>query len=312
MYVPRGGPNGGDGGHGGDVVFEARPGHLTLLDFKYRQHFRAQRGGHGEGSERTGRSGEDLIVPVPPGTLVYDDDGGLLADLVKLGDRFVAAKGGRGGRGNARFATSLNRAPRQSGPGEPGVQYWLRLELRLLADVGLVGLPNVGKSTIISMMTRARPKIADYPFTTLEPNLGVVALEEYDPFVVADIPGLIEGASQGLGLGIRFLRHVERTSLILHVLDLSLLDTADPLRDINIVNHELAGFSAGLAAKPQIVLLNKTDLAPEMLAPVLAALRERGIEAMAASGLTGEGVEEVKERLAERLLILRRQAEEEG
>jgi GTP-binding protein len=287
------------------VILEVRPGLYSLLDFKYRQRFRAQRGAHGQGSDKAGRSGEDLIIPVPAGSLVWGEAGEFLGDLTEPGQRLIAARGGRGGRGNARFATSLNRAPRQAGPGEPGEQRRLRLELRLLADVGLVGLPNVGKSTIISRITAARPKIGDYPFTTLEPNLGVVALGDFEPYVVADIPGLIEGASAGLGLGTKFLRHVERTSLIVHILDLSRFDTAEPLRDVAAVNRELEGFSARLAAKPQILLLNKADLAPELVEAALAALSARGLEALAASGLTGEGLEALKERLAVRLEALR-------
>ena len=304
-FVPRGGPNGGDGGHGGDVVFEVRPGLFTLLDFKYRQHLRARRGAHGEGSDRVGRSGQDLLVPVPAGTLVFDEAGGLVGDLTRVGERLIVARGGRGGRGNARFATPERRAPREAEPGEPGQQRWLRLELRLLADVGLVGLPNVGKSTIISRITRARPKIGDYPFTTLEPHLGVVEAQVHEPFVVADIPGLIEGASTGHGLGTRFLRHIQRTSLILHVLDLSRFDPADPLRDVAVINRELG---PELAARPQLLLLNKADLAPEMVGPALAALGGLGHEALAASGLTGQGLEELKERLGLKLEGLRAEA----
>lgn len=303
-YVPRGGPNGGDGGHGGSVIFEVRPGLYTLLDFHYRQHFKAQRGAHGQGSERAGKSGADLIVPVPAGTLIYTDEGELVGDLTTPGQRLVVARGGRGGRGNARFATATERAPRHAEPGEPGQERWLRLELRLLADVGLVGLPNVGKSTIISRITRARPKIGDYPFTTLEPGLGVVEHPDFEPFVVADIPGLIEGAHRGHGLGTRFLRHVSRTRLIVHVVDLSAFDPAEPLRDITVVNRELASFEATLAAKPQLIVLNKADLAPEAAAPALAALRAQGHQALAVSGLTGQGLGELKERLAARLQAL--------
>lgn len=237
--------------------------------------------------------------------MAYDESGELLGDLTEPGQQLVVARGGRGGRGNARFATSVNRAPRQAEPGESGEERWLRLELRLLADVGLVGLPNVGKSTIISRITRARPKIGDYPFTTLEPNLGVVETADFEPFVVADIPGLIEGASTGHGLGTRFLRHVKRTSLIVHVLDLSAFDPALPLRDIAVVNRELESFDPGLSAKPQLLVLNKADLAPEKTGPAVAALGERGLAALAVSGLTGEGLEEFKVLLAARLAAVR-------
>ncbi|MFH0810012.1 MAG: GTPase ObgE [Pseudomonadota bacterium] len=307
-FVPRGGPDGGDGGHGGGVVLEVRQGLYTLLDFKYRPHLRARRGAHGQGSEKAGRGGQDVVFPVPPGTLVFvtdDETEELLADLTEPGRRFVVARGGRGGRGNMRFATSTNRAPRRADPGEPGQQRWLRLELRLLADVGLVGLPNVGKSTIISAITRATPKIGNYPFTTLAPNLGVVKSDIYEPFVVADLPGLIEGASQGAGLGIRFLRHVKRTALLVHVLDASRFDVADPLRDVATINQEIETFDRQLASKPRVVFLNKTDLAPEKAAPALALLKGAGFEALAGSGLTGDGLAALMEWLAARLEGLR-------
>jgi GTP-binding protein len=258
-YVPRGGPDGGDGGDGGSVILLASADASTLLEFRYRRLLRGERGRHGQGSNKTGRSGNDLLVKVPVGTLVLDDEGLLqLADLVDEGQRFVAARGGRGGRGNARFSSSTNRAPTRSDPGQVGEERLLRLELKLLADVGLLGFPNAGKSTLISCISAARPKIADYPFTTLAPHLGVVDRGDFHSFVVADIPGLIEGAHRGAGLGLRFLRHVERCRLLLH-----LVDATDPEREpvpgIEALNAELSGYGPALAARPQIIVLTKAD-----------------------------------------------------
>jgi GTP-binding protein len=298
-FVPRGGPDGGDGGKGGDVTLRAVNSHRTLLDLKYRQHQTAKRGGHGEGNNRTGRSADDVVVVVPVGTLVKDaDTGEVLADLTMDGQSFIAAKGGIGGRGNARFATSGNRAPRFAQDGIPGEERTLLLELKLLADVGIIGMPNVGKSTFISKISAARPKIADYPFTTLTPNLGVVRLNDDMAFVVADIPGLIPGASEGLGMGVRFLRHVERTTLLLHVLDIT--KESDPLADFEAINLELARFSPELAQKPQVVGVNKIDLpaTQNKIKKVIDNFHRKGIEISVFSAITGEGVGEAVKRLA--------------
>src|SRR6202453_2877904 len=254
-FVPRGGPSGGDGGRGGDVVFVASEHHNTLLHFRFNPEHEAERGRHGEGSNRSGREGASKDVPVPVGTIVYDDQtGDVLHDFTHPGERFVIAKGGKGGRGNQHFATSTHQAPTEHEPGRPGDEKRLRLELKLLADVGLVGFPNAGKSTLISRISAARPKIADYPFTTLEPNLGVVKMDDYRSFVVADIPGIIEGAHEGHGLGIQFLRHVERTRLLAHLVDVSEGSGRDPVSDFEIVMGELHSFSEAMAEKPMIVV----------------------------------------------------------
>jgi GTP-binding protein len=263
--VPRGGPSGGDGGHGGSIYIVASPHTNTLINFRFHPEFSAERGEHGQGSNRTGHAGSDLELAVPVGTLVYersnDPDAAprLLADLAHEGQRVLVARGGRGGMGNARFASSTNRAPRKVQPGEPGEEKHLTLELKLLADVGLVGFPNAGKSTLISRISAARPKIADYPFTTLTPNLGVVSLSDDRSFVVADVPGLIEGAHRGLGLGHQFLRHLERTKVLVHVVDVSGASRRDPVEDLDTLRRELALFRPELAAKPQIVAANKID-----------------------------------------------------
>jgi GTP-binding protein len=258
-YVPKGGPDGGDGGHGGSVVLRANQHLRTLLDFQSRTRFQAQNGQNGGGNQKSGRSGEDLIVEVPAGTLVVDDaTDAVLADLVEPGAEFTAARGGRGGRGNARFATPTRQAPREAESGRDGEERRLRLELRLIADVGLVGFPNVGKSTLLASLSAARPKIADYPFTTLEPHLGLVRVGEERSFVMADLPGLIEGAHQGKGLGHEFLRHVWRTRVLVVMID-SL--SPDPARDFGALRHELASFHEGLARKPAIVVLSRADLA---------------------------------------------------
>jgi len=300
-YVPFGGPSGGNGGHGGDVYLVVNPHLSTLIRFHKRVHWRAPSGGHGRGRGMQGRQGRDLLIEVPPGTVAYDADSGeLLADLTEPGQRVLVARGGRRGRGNAAFATSTNQSPRLAEKGLPGQERWLRLELKLLADVGIVGLPNAGKSTLLSVVSAARPKIADYPFTTLHPNLGVVSLDDYTSFVLADIPGLIEGAHQGAGLGDKFLRHVERTRLLIHLLDGT---STPPLADLEQINRELTLFNEQLGAKPQIVVLNKMDLpqARENWHRVRAALQERGQEAMCISAITGQGVRELMGRLAQRL-----------
>ncbi len=307
-FIPKGGPDGGDGGDGGDVFFEVESGLSTLMDFRYKVHYKAGRGGHGMGKNMHGKGGEDLVIKVPPGTLVYDDDSGeLLADLTEPGERRLLLKGGQGGRGNARFATSTNRAPRHVQPGLPGEERTLRLELKLLADVGLVGLPNAGKSTLISAVSAARPKIADYPFTTLVPNLGVVQYGGFKSFVMADIPGLIEGASEGHGLGTRFLRHVERTDLILHLVDLLTGEGETPEGHFELINHELSGYSAELARKPQIVVLTKLDITEvrELAPGYLESFRGKGLAAFAVSAVTGEGVPELVARVGAELDRLR-------
>lgn len=304
-FVPRGGPSGGDGGRGGDVVLVSTEHQNTLLQFSYNPEHKAERGRHGEGSNRTGADGQTIEVPVPVGTVVYDDaTGERLFDFSEPGQQFLVAKGGRGGRGNARFATSTHQAPTEHEPGRPGEERKLRLELKLLADVGLVGFPNAGKSTLISRISAAKPKIADYPFTTLEPNLGVVQLPNYRSFVVADIPGLIEGAHTGAGLGIQFLRHVERTKLLAHLVDVSEASAKDPVEAFEIVNRELASFSQDLAAKPMMVVATKLDAAQD--AERVAALREHaaqlGLEFHEISSATGHGIEQLKFALAERVL----------
>ena len=285
-FKPKGGPDGGDGGRGGSVILRADRSVATLLDLRDHPHIKATRGGHGEGSRRKGADAEDRVVLVPVGTVVYDEDT-LLADLANEGDEFEAARGGRGGRGNARFATSTRRAPTFAENGEPGEDRWLRLELRLLADVGLVGFPNAGKSTLISHISAAKPKIADYPFTTLEPNLGVVKTGE-EPFVVADIPGLIEGAHEGKGLGHRFLRHVSRAAVLLYVVDLAAQDR-DPARDVDVLRRELEAFDPELATRPYLVAANKVDVAPEVLPSVQAQVPN----AQPISAVTGQGLDQL-------------------
>jgi GTP-binding protein len=299
-YVPRGGPSGGDGGHGGDVVLRVDGGLSTLLDLSYPQTLRAGRGEHGRGKEQSGARGEDLVLRVPPGTLAYDDETGtLLADLRRPGDAVVAAHGGRGGLGNQHFATSTRQAPRHAQPGKPGERRRLRLELRLLADAGLLGFPNVGKSTLIRAVSAARPRVADYPFTTLVPHLGVVRIDEEASFVLADVPGLIEGAHEGHGLGTRFLRHLARTAVLVHLLDVSGLSGRDPVEDYDVLCRELALASPELGAKPQIVVAGKLDLAEtrERLPEVRARFAARGIELLAVSGATGEGTGELVRRV---------------
>jgi len=300
-YVPHGGPNGGDGGRGGDIVLVADTGVSTLLAFRYNSLFRARRGRHGEGSNKTGRSSEALVIPVPLGTTVMDEDGvRLLADLSEEGQRWVAAAGGDGGRGNARFSTAVNRVPTRSDAGYPGEHFKLRLELKLLADVGLVGLPNAGKSTLISRISAARPKIADYPFTTLEPQLGVVDAGDYKSFVVADIPGLIEGAHEGAGLGDRFLRHVERCRLLLHLVD-GASDEADPLNDVRTIEEELNAYSPILGAKPRILVITKSDSIQDTAAEdrLREWATERGRECITISAVSGDGLKGLVRRLAE-------------
>ncbi len=300
-FVPKGGPSGGDGGRGGDVTLVADPDVNTLLPFRYRHRFAAGRGAHGEGSRRSGRSGRDLVVAVPVGTTVYDDDTGeRVADLTSAGERVVIEKGGRGGRGNAHFATPTRRAPREAEPGAAGASRRLRLELRLLADVGLVGLPNAGKSSLLSRISAARPKVADYPFTTTEPILGVVPLPNAPGIVVADIPGLIEGAHRGAGLGHEFLRHIERTRLLVHVVDLA---GSDPMAQLATVRAELARYSPPLDRRPVIIAANKMDL-PEARArweTFSARMAAQGQAVVAISAATGEGIPALLQRIVDAL-----------
>lgn len=293
-YVPHGGPSGGDGGHGGSVILEVDRNLSTLLDFRYKHSYKAERGGDGQKKDMFGRNGDDLVLAVPAGTAAYDaDTGEIVADLTAVGQRAVVARGGTGGRGNVHFATSVQQAPRFAEMGEPGEHRKLRLELKLLADVGLLGFPSVGKSTIIAAVSAARPKIADYPFTTLVPNLGVVSVADGGSFVMADLPGLIEGAHEGAGLGLRFLRHVERTRVLVHVLDVGGMTGRDPLEDYAALNRELELYSDRLASLPQIVALNKIDLVSDeaTLAPIEASLRQRGVEVLRISAATRHGLD---------------------
>src|SRR6202140_805661 len=304
-YVPRGGPSGGDGGDGGDVIMESSERHNTLVHFRFNPEYKAQRGRHGEGSNCKGREGEDVLLKVPVGTIVYDaETGEKVHDFSRPDERFVIACGGRGGRGNARFSTSTHQAPREHEEGRPGEERVFRLELKLLADVGLVGYPNVGKSTLISRISAARPKIADYPFTTLEPNLGVVLAGDKgkeESFVVADIPGLIEGAHTGSGLGIQFLRHIERTRLLVHLVDVSDgSGRAEVGKDVEGIRGELASFGAGLEAKPTLMVASKIDVAnAEKLKKLKQWATRKKLKLYPISAVTGEGIEKLKYAMAE-------------
>ncbi len=312
-FVPRGGPSGGDGGHGGDVIMESSESHNTLVHFRFNPEYNAQRGRHGEGSNKTGKEGESVVLKVPVGTIVYDETTGeLVHDFSHPDERIVIAHGGRGGRGNARFATSVHQAPREHEEGFPGEERALRLELKLLADVGLVGFPNAGKSTLISRISAARPKIADYPFTTLQPNLGVVVVG--DPpreisFVVADIPGLIEGASEGAGLGTQFLRHIERNRLLVHLVDVSdASGRPDPVEDYEVILNELASSGSGLDKKPTIVVASKIDAAnAEKLSKLKRYCKRKQLDLFPISAVTGEGVDKLKWAMAERVQELRKE-----
>ena len=295
-FVPRGGPDGGDGGKGGDVIFEASPHLSTLIDQIYTRHYKAQNGEHGKGKLMHGKDGENLIVKVPVGTIIRDaETGELIADLDEPGKRALVVRGGIGGRGNAHFKSSTYQAPRVAEKGEPGEEKWLELELKLIADVGLVGLPNVGKSSLLARASAAKPKIADYPFTTLSPNLGLVRLAPEKSFVMADIPGLIEGAHEGAGLGDEFLRHVERTKLLIHMIDASGCEGRDPWEDYHIINREISLYNPRLSKLPQIIALNKIDLpqAKENLPRLLEFFHKEGRRAFPISALTGEGVHEL-------------------
>jgi GTP-binding protein len=307
-FVPHGGPSGGDGGNGGDVLMESSERHNTLVHFRFNPEYKGDRGRHGEGSNCTGRAGEDIVLKVPVGTIVYDaDTNEVVHDFARPDERIIVAKGGRGGRGNAQFATSTHQTPREHEDGRPGEERNFRLELKLLADVALIGYPNVGKSTLISRLSAARPKIADYPFTTLQPNLGVVSIGDLTDdrsFVVADIPGLIEGAHEGAGLGIQFLRHIERTRLLAHLVDVS--DNADgrpnPVKDFEVIMGELSNFGAGLEEKPMILVASKIDVADkEKLAKLKRYAKKHKLDFFPISAVTGEGVEALKYGMAEKV-----------
>jgi len=303
-FVPKGGPSGGDGGRGGDVVFVVDVNRNTLQDFRYKRHFKADRGGNGGTKNMSGQTASPMEIPVPPGTVVKEETTGkVLADLTRPGQKFVAAKGGRGGRGNARFVSSVHRAPTFAEKGEPGVEMWLTMELKLIADVGLVGYPSVGKSSILSSVSAAKPEVAAYHFTTLTPVLGVVSLDGDRNFVLADIPGLIEGAHQGVGLGHEFLRHIERTKIIIHVLDVSGIEGRDPIEDYHKINDELRLHSERLVNRPQIIAANKMDL-PEARANyerVAAYMKEQGREIFPVSAATGEGMKALMNRVSQLL-----------
>jgi GTP-binding protein len=324
-FIPRGGPDGGNGGVGGSVYVVATRGKNTLVDFRYHPEFEARSGQHGQGANRTGSSGADLDIEVPIGTLILDrvtpastdaepPQYELLADLIEEGQRVLVAKGGIGGRGNAAFVSSTNRAPRRTEPGLPGEERFLRLQLKLLADVGLVGFPNAGKSTLIARISAAKPKIADYPFTTLAPNLGVVTLSDNRSFVVADVPGLIEGAHTGHGLGDRFLRHIERTKVLIHLVDVSGASGRDPVEDFDIIMEELRQFDPQVAAKPQIVAANKIDALddPDRLTRLQAHVKKRRLPFHRISGVTGEGIDKLLEAAWKHIAAVREPAVSAG
>ena len=303
-FVPRGGPDGGNGGKGGDIIVRARGSHRTLLDLKYQQHHRAKHGGHGKGADRTGRNSPDVEIIVPVGTLVKDSETGeLIADLAVDGETSIVAKGGAGGKGNAWFATSTNQAPRYAQDGIKGEERRITLELKLLADVGIIGLPNVGKSTFISKVSAAKPKIADYPFTTLVPHLGVVRYGKLETFIIADIPGLIKGAHAGMGMGTRFLRHIERTSVLLHIIDISHESHSDAWQDFETVNRELTLFSPSLGEKPQVAAINKIDLpiTRDRFKKEFDIFKRNGIKVLAFSAITGEGIDSVINEITRKL-----------
>ena len=315
-FVPRGGPSGGDGGKGGDVIMESSERHNTLVHFRFNPEYKAERGRHGEGSNKTGREGGDITLKVPVGTIVYDEEtGDKVWDFSRPDERIVIAHGGRGGRGNARFATSTHQAPREHEEGRPGEERVFRLELKLLADVGLVGYPNVGKSTLISRISAARPKIADYPFTTLQPNLGVVAVgdkKDEISFVVADIPGLIEGAHEGAGLGTQFLRHIERTRLLVHLVDVSdASGRSNVVKDVEVILGELDSFGAHLGEKPMLMVASKIDAAnKQKLTKLKQFCKKNKLDLFPISAVTGEGIEKLKWAMAEKVEEMRREVAE--
>ncbi len=301
-FIPRGGPDGGDGGKGGDVVFKTTSQKRTLYDFKYKKILKAENGRPGEGNQKTGKKGKDLVVEIPPGTVLIDTDSGrIIKDLVEPGKTFTIAVGGRGGQGNKKFATSTHRTPRFAQPGEEGQTLNIKLELKLIADVGIVGLPNAGKSTLISVISSAHPKIADYPFTTLTPVLGVVKAGKEETFVVADIPGLIEGAHKGAGLGMKFLKHVERTRILIHLIDASAINSDNPLYNYDIIIKELALYSKTLAEKPRLVVLNKIDITGAKEAADIFIKAAGNIKALTISAATGKGINKFKQNILQLL-----------
>ena len=304
-YVPKGGPNGGDGGRGGNVVIMASREKNSLMDFKYKSHFKAERGMHGQGKDMHGRKGKDLTVKVPVGSVIKNSESDeVVLDLVEDGQEFIAARGGSGGYGNAHFASGANRTPRFATDGREGEERWLRIELKLIADVGLVGLPNAGKSSLLAELSAANPKIADYPFTTLEPQLGVLQFKQHPPYIIADIPGLIEGAHSGVGLGHSFLKHIERTSVILHVIDMS---EDDHFKHYKVIESELERYRKELSDRVKMVVLNKKDLVdPEMADEIVQDFETEGLEVIAISAMTGDGIEVLKKKLAEKLDTLLR------
>ncbi len=302
-HVPKGGPDGGDGGDGGDVIIEASRRLSTLIDFRFRSHFKAERGFHGQGKNKHGRNGKNYILRVPVGSIIKDPETGeVLADLVEDHDQYIAANGGRGGLGNSHFATAGNRTPRYAGDSKPGEERWLRIELKLIADVGLIGLPNAGKSTLLSKLSAANPKVASYPFTTLEPQLGVLQFKNHRPCIIADIPGLIEGAHQGAGLGHKFLRHVERTKLLLHVIDAS-GENDQPVSDYRILANELNRYKEELLDRQKLVVLNKSDLITNegRITKLKNIFSTEGLQTIVISALKSEGLDDLKEHLAELL-----------
>ncbi len=310
-FVPRGGPNGGDGGKGGSVYLVGDPSLRSLIDFRYRSHFKAERGGNGQGSDKHGRGGKDCTLHVPLGSVIKDaETGAILADLTQEHAHFLVASGGKGGFGNARFKTSTNRAPRKSTPGKPGEERWLKIELKLLADIGLIGLPNAGKSTLLSKLSAANPKIADYPFTTLAPQLGVLKFKYMEPCIIADIPGLIEGAHEGIGLGHQFLRHIERTSILLHLIDVS-TDEDQPIRDYRILAEELAAYNDALLEREHLIILNKTDLVEQTrLQEIEQQFEKSGLRILAISANRGDGIDLLKELLADLLERVREEGDD--
>jgi GTP-binding protein len=299
-FVPRGGPDGGDGGKGGDIILKTTSGKRTLYQFRHQNHFKAKNGADGQSKQKTGKNGQNLIIELPPGTLVFDaDTGRLIKDLVNTDETFVLLQGGRGGQGNTKFKTSTHRTPRFAQPGETGETKTLKLELKLLADVGIIGLPNAGKSTLIAAISSARPKIGNYPFTTLTPSLGVVRTDRAEPFVVADIPGLIKGAHQGTGLGTKFLRHIERTRILVHLIDVSAIDPDDPLSGYDIINHELAMYDEKLSQKHQIVVLNKLDLPGAGQSAEIFRSALKGKKIILISALTRQGLSKLTSQIVQ-------------
>jgi len=302
-YVPRGGPNGGDGGRGGNVIMECSTRLHSLIDFRYRSHFKADRGVHGKGKDMHGRKGKDCYIAVPVGSIIKDGDTGeVLADLRQEGDQYIAARGGKGGLGNPHFASGTNRTPRVATKGEEGEENWLNIELKLIADIGLVGLPNAGKSTLLSQLSAANPKVASYPFTTLEPQLGVLHFPHVESCIIADIPGLIKGAHEGVGLGFTFLRHIERTRILLHILDAS---SEHPLDDFQVVENELKAYKEELLERTTLIILNKVDIAEaDELKILQKELLQKGFQVVSISGLTGQGIEELKDIIGDLIAVL--------